>query len=214
MIGLVCLSARAQGNIFDNPDNRTYFGLRLGGDVICPGDYKTGNFKTDLYKNGAGLNAGLIFNLPVWKNMYFEPGIKIYYNNMGVDVEYMDVGQDVSGYKMSLRRSGFRIPLRIGYHFDFEPVQIHVFTGFEPDMAWWGRVHQSMKLNGKDWSSNDKLYTDAQMRRFDIGWQLGAAISYHSWWFEICGNLGMLDLQPGKTSYHQNYCAFTLGYNF
>ena len=213
MLALTCLGASAQDKIFDNPNNPAYFGFRLGVDVVCPGDVKYDDLKHSAFKTGAGFNTGFILNMPIWKNMYIEPGVKVYYNSMPTKAGYTSDIIPASA-KVSYRRSGFRIPIRVGYHFDFDPVAIHVFTGFEPDCAWWGRQHATANIDGNKWSSNEKLFVKDGLRRFDLGWQFGAAVAYHNWWFEVCGNVGMLDLQPGPASYHQNYCAFTLGYNF
>ncbi len=36
-IMLVCISTNAQNSIVNNPNNKSYFGLRIGGDITCPG---------------------------------------------------------------------------------------------------------------------------------------------------------------------------------
>lgn len=39
LVVLACVSMTAQNSIVNNPNNKAYFGLRIGGDVTCPRRY-------------------------------------------------------------------------------------------------------------------------------------------------------------------------------
>lgn len=198
-------------DVFDNPDNHPYLGVRLGLDLTCPGDVAAGKYKIDLYNVGAGFNVGAVYNIPVVKNLYFEPGLSLYYSTMGLDIDATDDNGYPADLSASVRRFGFRMPFRFGYRFDFPGASVHAFTGPELEVGLVGRVHTS--LNGV--SESENLYSDSIFRRTNLGWQFGAGVSFaRHWQAEISGTVGMLDLYSGPSSFHQGNVAFTLGYNF
>ena len=49
-----------------------YFGARLSMDVTVP-SHSRGNYRT-----GSGFSVGAIYNLPVYKQFYFEPGLMFF----------------------------------------------------------------------------------------------------------------------------------------
>ena len=65
-------------SIFNNPDNKAYFGMRVGGEIACPGKVSAENIGISVFKNGGGVEFGGIFNVPVVANFYVEPGLKFY----------------------------------------------------------------------------------------------------------------------------------------
>ena len=212
---LAAPAALAQDEIFDNPENRAYLGVRLGVDISCPTDLSNNGFHIDLFKPGAGFDAGVVYNIPLWKNLYFEPGLSIFYSTMKSDVYLGDVLGE-SDIRISARQFGFRVPLRVGYHFDFESCKVMVFTGPRVSLPVVGRLHYSGKsTDGYKISDSDNLYgDDSNIRRCDIGWQFGAGVNYGNWLFEISGTVGMLDMYKGPGSFHENGVDITVGYNF
>ena len=65
-------AAVAQDYLFDNPDNHRYLGVRLNFDIMSlqsPANY---------YNNRGGLEIGVVYNMPLWKNLFFEPGASIF----------------------------------------------------------------------------------------------------------------------------------------
>lgn len=210
------LTAPAQ-TVFDNPDNHPYFGVRAGLDITCPGNVSTGPFKVDLFNAGAGFNAGAVYNVPVWKNLYFEPGLMLYYSTMGVDVDILD--DEVTNYyssSASVRRFGIRVPFRFGYRFDFPGASVHVFTGPQLEIGLVGRLHASLSDGSTSASDSENIYSsDSALRRTNLAWQFGAGISFaRNWQVEICGAVGMLDLYNDASSFHQSNVTINLGYNF
>lgn len=47
---LAGMTTFAQSTIFNNPDNKGYFGIRVGGEVVCPGDIKVNKVSMDVLK--------------------------------------------------------------------------------------------------------------------------------------------------------------------
>lgn len=209
-------TSRAQ-DIFDaGENNRPYFGIRASFDVAIPLDLKSDNFSVDLYKNGPGFSAGAIYNIPVWKNLYFEPGLKIFYNAVGMDVEGMDVDGIPVEANFSVRRFGFRVPLMFGYRFDFQPCSVYVYTGPEIEAGVIGRVHSTLKSGYSKVTESENAFVEEGWNRIDLQWTFGVGVSVDNYYLGLSGNLGMLNMSRigNGTTMHQNLFQLSLGYNF
>lgn len=221
---LAFVSADAQNRIVNNPDNKPYFGIRVGGEVTCPGDITIEHFGISAFKNGGGVEFGGIYNIPVVANFYVEPGLKLYYNTYSVkdDIikafgDEMEIGLD----GISIRKFGMRIPVMAGYHFDFtDDVKLSVFTGPELEIGFSAKEHVSGDdLSGWDegysFESSENLYSDGGYNRVDLLWGFGAGITYSKFYFGVSGNVGMLNIanEPG-VKFHENRVTFSVGYNF
>ncbi len=55
LVVLACVSMTAQNSIVNNPNNKAYFGLRIGGDVTCPGDITADNVGVSVFSVGGGV---------------------------------------------------------------------------------------------------------------------------------------------------------------
>ena len=53
-----------------------YFGTRVSFDVTHPAGANDG------INNGSGVTVSGIYNMPIARNVYFEPGIGMFYNTM------------------------------------------------------------------------------------------------------------------------------------
>lgn len=99
-----------------------HLGLRLGLDIDCPSDMSNHGFSVDMFDAGVGFHVGGVYNIPLWRQLYFEPGIDVYYNTFGCnDLETMIDFETVEA-TCSVRRFGFRIPLVVGWRWDFAGV--------------------------------------------------------------------------------------------
>lgn len=207
--------ASAQDYLLNNPSNRAYFGIRVAGEVTCPGDFSANGTGIGVFKNGGGFEAGAIYNVPVVANFYIEPGLKLYYNTYGMKDEfYKDVENmaDIDGF--SIRKFGMRVPVMFGYHFDFtKDTKVYVFTGPELEVGFTGKGH--VKFGGK--SESDDIYGDGGfMNRVDCLWGFGAGVSYQQFYFGVSGAVGMCNMlkDSDPVKFHENRATFTLGYNF
>lgn len=206
------MTALAQDEIFDNPDNKVYFGARLGLDISCPGDVSEDNVSFDMFDSGAGFDLGGILNIPLWKNLYFEPGLSIYYNTMGSDIELADTELEGMTADLSVRRFGFRVPFQFGYRFDFQPVAISAFTGPVLNYGLVGKYHMTVKQGNLKGSESESCWDS--INRASIGWKFGVGATYGSYVFQISGTVGMTDSMKKNLKYHDNNIAITIGYNF
>lgn len=146
LLVVACLSVSAQNRILNNPDNKAYFGLRIGGELTCPGDMTVENVGVSVFNVGGGSDLGAIYNIPIVANFYIEPGLRFYYNTYSVKGEFMEKVQDEIPFDaLSIRKYGMRIPVMAGYHFDFtDDIKVSVFTGPELEIGFSAKAHATM----------------------------------------------------------------------
>lgn len=209
-----CTSVIAQNIIVNNPDNKAYFGIRVGGEVTCPGMISVYNVGISVFKNGGGVEFGGIYNLPVFANFYIEPGLKLYYNTYSLKDEFVEaLKDDIIFNSVSLKKFGMRIPVMAGYHFDFtNDIKASVFTGPELEIGFSAKEY----VNGYNIEMSENLYgEDGGMNRVNLLWCIGAGISYQHFYFGVNGGIGMLNmLSDSDAKFHENRVTFSVGYNF
>lgn len=206
--------ATAQNSVVNNPDNKAYFGIRVGGEVTCPGKISAENVGISAFKNGGGVEFGGIYNVPVVANFYIEPGLKFYYNTYSLKDDFIDALQDdIIFNSLSLKKFGIRIPVMGGYHFDFtDDIKVSIFTGPELEIGFSAKEY----IKGHNIEMSESVYgEDGGMKRVDLLWGIGAGITYQHFYFGVKGGLGMLNmLDDSDVKFHENRVTFSLGYNF
>lgn len=220
-------SATAQEVSFESDNNTPYLGIRLGLDISCPTNMKISDpqlapglsMSVPFYDNGAGFDLGAIYNIPLWKNLYFEPGLSLYYNTMGIDftTAYDETNGIPEDAKASIRRFGFRMPFQVGYRIDFSQFSLAAFTGPVLSVGVIGREHYSFKTQGVNESGSTGVYGhDGGLNRADIGWKIGAGVEFDRFVLQLSGTIGMCNMLNGVkgAKYRDNNVALTIGYNF
>ena len=209
MAVITCMPMLAQSELLNNPNNKAYFGLRVGADIACPGKITADKVSVSTFKNGAGIEFGGIYNIPVVANFYIEPGVKLYYDTYSLNDEMLDA-LDLTGY--SFRKFGMRIPVMAGYHFDFtEDIKVSVFTGPELEIGIWGREYAK---DGK-YKDSANMYGDDGLKRVNVLWGIGAGVSYQRYYLGFNGGIGMVNMiSESGTKFHENRVTISLGYNF
>lgn len=217
-LALAIPAKSAAQDVFDaGSDNRAYFGVRLSLEAPIPGDWSANKISMKLFKTGVGFDAGAVYNIPLWKNLYFEPGLSLYYNAMGFDSPEYIPGVSNSNIDASVRRFGFRVPFSFGYRFDLEPCSLYAFTGPEFEVGLVGRTHASATVSGQKESESESCYGDnGFLKRVDLAWKFGVGVSVNKCYLGLSGNLGMLNMisNGNGVSMHENLFQLTLGYNF
>lgn len=216
-----CLSLAAQ-NPFNSADNHRYFGVRLGLDLTAPTDVKTTfehtSVSANVFNTGAGFSAGVIYNMPVYMNLYFEPGVNLYYHTSKLDKGVMVDAFDEDYTGASIREFGISVPVVVGYHFDFEPIKVRVFTGPVFSVGLKGKMHVWDKSGEIDLSGSTGIYEDDGLNRGNVSWRFGAGIDYNQFNFSIYGDPELTNAYNneagGNIKFHRNVVSFTLGYNF
>lgn len=214
LTALAGVSALAQNPIVDNPDNKAYFGVRVGGDVTCPGNITVENVGINFYNNGGGIEFGGIYNAPLVANLYIEPGLKLYYDSYSVKDEFiMDIEDDIIFNSVSFKKFGMRIPVMAGYHFDFtSDIKVYAFTGPELEIGFTAKEY----IKGHNIEMSGSVYgKDGLFNRANLLWCIGAGVSYKQFYFGINGGIGMLNMQKDSDAkFHENRVTFSVGYNF
>lgn len=213
------LSASAASTyLFDNPDNTAHFGARVSVDITSAAN------GGGLYSNQAGFTVSGVYNIPLFMNLYFEPGLGVFYNTIGANtwdtftqkVPHLDgAGQPVVGpggeavtddvevpYQIdgSIRNFGFRIPLNVGYHFDFaEDIKVHVFTGPQINLSLVARYHQdAVRVPGEEEPSfSTSIFGTKGFKHVDFQWNFGVGLEYQKYYMSLSGAWGITKMKSG-----------------
>lgn len=218
-VATTSLAASAQ-DIFDSSDNHAFLGLRLSYELSCPSDITMGGpLKYDALNNGSGFAIGAIYQIPVWKNLYVEPGATIAYDtyawNKTVVADDLEdeFGADFLIDNASVRMWNLRIPILIGYNFDLLPdIRFSLFTGPEFQLGLSGDSH--IKVGRK--TITEGVYgDDGYMNRCDVKWRFGVgAQMFDHYYAAISGAAGICDLAKDAPKMRTNLFDITIGYNF
>lgn len=214
----VTLSAQS---IFSSSDNRAGLGIRLSYELSCPGDVKLNDLlKSEIYGNGSGINAGVVYHIPVIYNFYFEPGVTLAYNTYSLNKSLvdgaLDQDPDLNGLTVtnaSVRMWNLRLPIIGGYRFDVLPfLGINVFTGPEFQLGLSGKNHLKISsLNVSEGAYGD----DGQLNRVDIKWRIGVGVTLNKHIYgAVSGAVGLCDQAKDDLKMHSNLFDITVGYNF
>ncbi|MDE5941597.1 MAG: outer membrane beta-barrel protein [Muribaculaceae bacterium] len=210
----------ASSYMFDNPENQAYFGARISLDISSAAN------GGGAYSNQAGFSAGAVYNIPVWTNLYFEPGLSIFYNTFGTsswETSTSDLPQyDSNGNPLlnpdgsqvvisypfnyqvdgSIRNFGFRIPMLVGFHFDVtEDVKVHVFTGPQLNLSLFARYYRNEVLvpEAKAPAESMSLFGTEGFKHADLQWNFGAGVTYQSYYLSLNGAWGITNMKSATT---------------
>ena len=214
---LATLTAGAQ-NIFNNPDNHRFFGVRLGLDVTCPtnANFKDAHTKIDVMNSGAGFSVGAIYQIPVFMNLYVEPGVGLYYHTAKFEKDLLEDVFEEDFKNASLREFGLTIPVMVGYHFDFGDLKVAPFTGPVFNVGLKGRIHVGATQGNYEMSGSEGAYGDGGFNRGDVAWRFGASVTWGNIMAQIYGDAAMTNAlhdSPDATLYRNNF-TIGIGYNF
>ena len=96
------------------------WGVRLQADISLPSG------SLDTYTSGAGASGGVVYHLPLYGGMYFEPSVMGYYNTFSVE-NYM---VNNLPHSATVRNIGIRVPMNLGYRFNItDGISLSLFTG-------------------------------------------------------------------------------------
>lgn len=218
---LTSSSAMADSRLLDNPDNHYYFGLRMTLDLQHPGKASSpiaGNL--DMYSDGAGIEVGTYYHLPVKANLYFEPSLAFYLNTFQVKKKYVTLLNTALSGRYDIRnifyqRDGVRLPLMMGYHFDVsEKFRFNVFTGPVLELALFGK--ESIYIEDEKKPYETSVFAGKSIfRRFDVLWRVGAGFSYRSFDWALTYSPGFLNvLNQPEYSLREQFLSLQVSYHY
>lgn len=199
---LIALSSYAQ---FNNPDNHAYFGLRLSANINSPSDVSVGKISFDGFKTGPGFSFGGVYNIPVWQNLYVEPGLMLWRDTYKENV----FDDDERDAKYKFKKFGISIPVMVGYRFDvFSRGGWSFFTG--PEL----RIGLAGKETDGDGHSEDLYGDEGVANQADCAWNLGTGVNVDKFYIGFTASIGMVDMFKEQPKYRENRFCFSVGYNF
>ena len=205
------LNSAARADVFEGDDNRAYMGVRASFDIAALTQADAARKSFENYESGTGGALGAICNVPLWKNLYFEPGASLYYNTVGYKLATTDEFKGTNHMDCSAKRFGLRLPFMFGYRFDFAPCSVSVFTGPMFDFCLSGRYDLSIYVN-------DDIagpMQDGSFKHCEFCWRFGAGVAVKRFVFEVSGALGLRQTyKDTNLHYRNNLVQFTVGYNF
>lgn len=196
--------------LFNNPYNEGYFGVRVGGDVICPGDVKSGPLAVDMFNIGPGFEAGVIYNLPVVANLYLEPGAKFFRSSYSAQTAL--IGTHDSYDNLSIVKCGVRLPLLVGYHLDpVDNLKVSIFAGPEIEHALSGTSYLSNYFG----SGEGDIFEDDTHKRTNVLLDLGAGLTVKRFYIGLTAAIGLRNLlNEEQVSMRESHVTLSVGYNF
>lgn len=239
---VVSMTALADRNVFWNSNNNGYFGLRVALDVTSPGSFRQRNSSdgillTQKYLGSrCGLSVGAVYNMPVVANLYFEPGVSVFYNTTSVrydvhkslPIEYIDNIYAVVNAGRTVKQWGMRIPLDLGYRFDLQRnFSLSVFTGPVLNIGFAMDGCMGFKLDNTIFYSESSLYSTGNSQNHDrfnrvsLAWRVGIAANIRNFYIGLSGNLGLTNLyhvapanrDAYRLVHRQNLFQLTVGYD-
>lgn len=208
-IAAIAITANAQDQTLEREAASPTIGIKAEWNLNSPST--SYNDMLSVYSNGSGFSVGSFVTVPIYRGLYVEPQVDLYYNTMIIDpdiIQAVVAGQEVPA-QGSLRNFGFRIPLTVGYRFDFtDDMAVSVFTGPQLNVGLtFDRYDNGTKRHYS-------LY-DEGWRRLDAQWTFGARYYYaDNWMAEISGGVGMTNLLGKSLHGHFRRNTFSIGVGY
>lgn len=187
-----------------------FFGVRTSFDVTHPAGCNDG------INNGSGLTVTGVYNMPMSRNVYIEPGVGLFYNTMGI--KPFEAGEAI--YDGSVRNFGIRIPVNIGYRVGlFDNFELAAFTGPWFNINCSTKAHIQTDMDLPITVSSPSMF-DYGWHHFDAQWGFGISATYaDKYYLAVSGGIGMsamatFNTPDGKDRLRRNTVSITVGYNF
>lgn len=196
------------------PSDRNHLTVSIGYDASIPGNWKLNNGSSKMFKSGSGISVGADYMMLIGNNVFFEPGARFFIDNYSYNNITIGDGTPEEPSKMydpPVRKIGFRIPLTVGYKFDiFKKGSLLLSTGPEPIIGLSART----KVDEDQTEIFEEDMYKGLMRRFDIAWDIRAAVIINRFRVDLTGAFGLLDLIKTDAKMHEYRISIGLGYIF
>lgn len=196
------------------PSDRNHWTVTVTYDASIPGKWKLANGSFSMFKPGSGVSVGADYMLLFGKNFFFEPGARFFIDNYRYDNITIGAGtpsEPSKTYDPPVRKTGLRIPLSAGYKFDiFKRGSLFLSTGPEPIIGFSART----KVDEDQTEIFEENMYKTLMRRFDLAWDIRAAVIIDRFRVDITGAFGMLDVIKTDVKMHEYRVSVGLGYVF
>ena len=196
------------------PSDRNHWTVTVTYDASIPGKWKLANGSFGMFKPGSGISVGADYMWLFGKNFFFEPGAHFFIDNYRYDNITIGTGtpsEPSKTYDPPVRKTGIRIPLSAGYKFDiFKRGSLFLSTGPEAIIGFSART----KVDEDQTEIFEENMYKTLMRRFDLAWDIRAAVIIDRFRVDITGAFGMLDVIKTDVKMHEYRVSVGLGYVF
>ena len=196
------------------PSDRNHWTVTVTYDASIPGKWKLANGSFGMFKPGSGISVGADYIWLFCKNFFFEPGAHFFIDNYRYDNITIGTGtpsEPSKTYDPPVRKTGLRIPLSAGYKFDiFKRGSLFLSTGPEAIIGFSART----KVDEDQTEIFEENMYKTLMRRFDLAWDIRAAVIIDRFRVDITGAFGMLDVIKTDVKMHEYRVSVGLGYVF
>lgn len=196
------------------PSDRDHWTVTVTYDASIPGKWKLANGAFGMFKPGSGISVGADYMWLFGKNFFFEPGARFFIDNYRYDNITIGTGtpsEPSKTYDPPVRKIGLRIPLSAGYKFDiFKRGSLFLSTGPEPIIGFSART----KVDEDQTEIFEENMYKTLMCRFDLAWDIRAAVIIDRFRVDITGAFGMLDVIKTDVKMHEYRVSVGLGYVF
>lgn len=215
MLGFVSCGVFAQSDDSDIlAADRNHWTVTASYDASLPGKWKVGDSSIKMFKPGSGVSVGADYLLLLGKGFFFEPGARLYFDSYRYDNITVGAGsayEPAMTYDPPVRKIGLRIPLTVGYKFDiFKRGSLFLSTGPEATVGFSARTKVD---DGQTEIFEENLYKN-QMRRYDVAWDVRAAVLIDRFRVDLTGSFGLLDVIKTAASMHESRLSIGVGYAF
>ena len=186
------------------------FGVRVGGAYSC-----LIQKVNDRSESGArfGYSLAGIMEIPLTANKKWALRPEVAFMNQG-GAYYSN--QDVNG--MIQRNEcwyySLQVPVNVAYKLKFTDVYMTIFAGPAVDFSLFGKM-KSREVNP---NLHFGISEEKDLKPCDFGVNLGLAVEYNKFFFQLNALTGMIDRRStkreGETSVYQNNVTLSLGYFF
>lgn len=196
------------------PSDRSHWTVSIGYDASIPGNWKLNNGSSKMFKSGSGISVGADYMMLIGNNVFLEPGARFFIDNYSYNNFTIGEGTPEEPSKMydpPVRKIGFRIPLTVGYKFDiFKKGSLYLSTGPEPIIGLSART----KVDEDQKEIFEEDMYKGLMHRFDVAWDIRAAVIINRFRVDLTGAFGLLDVIKTDAKMHEYRISIGLGYIF
>lgn len=206
---MIALLTGALDCVAAGSDSNVMWGLKVSVDRELPGKWHTDGDAVDMYSPGIGFSAGVVSNIWLGSNFYFEPGLALTYSRYSYkDLIIMDDPmKQIMDPKIS--KWGIQLPLVAGYECDFsDRFAMNIFTG--PQL----RYGLSGKVDPKIDDADDLTDLWNGQRRFDLSWKIGMGVPINDFIISLEADLGITDLLKNDFTFRENRLGLSVSYYF
>lgn len=190
-------------------DNDVMWGLKVSVDRELPGKWHTDGDAVIMYSPGVGFSAGVVSNIWLGNNFYFEPGLALTYSRYSYKDLIIMEGPVKQTEDPKISKWGIQMPLVVGYECDFsDRFAMNFFTGPQMRYGLSGKVDAD--IIDDDYLMN--LWNG--QRRFDLSWKIGMGVPINDFIISLEADLGITDLLKNDFTFRENRLGLGVSYYF